>query len=365
MKKQNGFSMIEMMVSLGLAGIATMIVYNIYEFSQKETRILSEDIINTIARFGASRVLTYDLLSAEPSFNYVNMADDNERPFFALAKNEFCRSEKCKRKLTLEITRGQTKSKSFYIIVKRPQGKESLKFSIEPDSVYGADKQYSAINWRKTDVNFSISKSSDRPDSPWQKERLLMLTSEMDFYDCNAPVMSMSGGSCMITCPDPGKCNFVTKRPFRMLGAVNADELDMSFYKIEGAPSNILKTSYDICRPDKNNNCLGRIDLTSGLTSTRLFYEKLPYIPGNDNRTSLAPVEVVKYWLERPNAQSGDHMIQLMRSKATFVGGKIEFQKPIILMNGLQSIVFSRVNISNPIIEYKLKKVRMKKSLNK
>lgn len=356
--------MVEMMVSLGLAGLLAIVGVNLYEFSQKETKVLSEDIINTIARFGASKVLTYDLLSGEPSFNYVNLADDNNLPFFILAKNEFCRGTKCARKMTLEIQPGATKSKSFYIIVKKPQGKESLKFSIDPNSVFGPDKQYAGINWLKADVNYSLTKSADRPDSPWQKNRLLMLSSELEFYDCNTPVNSMTATGCTIACTNPGKCDYVAKRQYKMLGGVNADELDMTYFPIEGAPANLLKTAYDICRPDKDYNCQGRINIMDGLTSSRTFYERLPYIPGNDNRSNLAPVEIVQYWLERPNPTSPDHLINLMRTRAILVGGQIKWQKSIILMSGLQSLIFSRVNISNPIIEYKMRKVRLKKSLN-
>ncbi|WPU63365.1 prepilin-type N-terminal cleavage/methylation domain-containing protein [Peredibacter starrii] len=365
MKRRNGFSMVEMMMALGLTGMLALIAVNLYDFSQKETKVLSEDIINTIARFGASKTLTYDLLSGEPSFNYVNLADDNNLPFFVLAKNEFCRSSTCTRQLTLDIKPGATKSRSFYIIVKRPQGKESLKFTIDPNSVYSPSKIYAGINWQKSNPDYSITKTADRVDSPWQKGRLLMLTSEMDFYDCMSPVHSMgSTGGCKVSCENSGTCNFIVKRPYKMLGGVNTDELDMTYYPIEGAPAGLIKTAYQICRPNKEYNCAATIDLTGGLTTTRSFFDKLPYIPGNDNRATLAPVEIVQYWLERPNPTSADHLIELRRARATLVGGQIKFQKGVILMTGLQSIVFSRANISNSIIDYKLKKVRLKKSLN-
>ncbi|WP_408096424.1 hypothetical protein ACJVC5_15400 [Peredibacter sp. HCB2-198] len=365
MKRINGFSMVEMMMALGLTGLMALIGVNLYEFSQKETKVLSEDIINTIARFGASKTLTYDLLSGEPSFNYVNLADDNNLPFFALAKNEFCRNSTCTRQLTLDIKPGAVKSRSFYIIVKRPQGKESLKFTIDPNLVYGPDRSYAGINWQKADANYSITKSPERVDSPWQKGRLLMLTSEMDFYDCLSPVHSMTAsGNCKVTCENSGTCNFIIKRPYKMLGGVSDNEVDMNYYPIEGAPTGLIKSAYQICRPNKDYVCAATVDISGGLESSKTFFDKLPYIPGNDNRTTLAPVEIVQYWLERPNPTSPDHLIELRRARATLVGGRIKFQKGVILMTGLQSIVFSRSNISNSIIDYKLKKVRLKKSLN-
>jgi hypothetical protein len=89
----------------------------------------------------------------------------------------------------------------------------------------------------------------------------------------------------------------------------------------------------------------------------------MPYIPGSDNLASITPVELVRYHLERPNPGSPDNHIFLARSAATIDGGELSFERAHVLMTGIQSIVFTRKNVSNPTIEYKFIKVRYQKAI--
>jgi hypothetical protein len=90
-----------------------------------------------------------------------------------------------------------------------------------------------------------------------------------------------------------------------------------------------------------------------------MLFENLPYLPGTDNLSSLTPVELVRYHLERPSPNSPDTKIVLMRSTATIVGSELSFESAHILMTGVQSIVFTRKNISAATVEYKLTKSLM------
>lgn len=363
MNNNKGFSLLEVMIAIGLSGFLATIGYNLYQFSTKETTALSEDMMVTIARFGASKIITRDLSGAEPSFNYVNVNDDDGLPFFSLAKNEYCRQAKCSRKLTMEIKKGQTRSKSIYLIVKKSLGKEIQRLSIHPRSVFKPNKTFGGLNWQYASDQYSISKSN-LPESPWVEKRIMMLTSEVEFYDCNQSILKANyTGTCNITCSISGTCEYAIKRPFKMLGVVNKSPAeDMTYYPVN-SNDGLLQTKYRICRPDKNFQCIGQVDISNGIKSTKTFYERLPYIPGTDDRTILSPVEIVEYFLEKPSANAPDHQITLKRAKASFTGSAIKFDAPLTLMSGIQSIVFSRANISNPVIEYKLRKVRMKKSL--
>lgn len=363
MNNNKGFSLLEVMIAVGLSGLLATLGYNLYQFSTKETTALSEDIMVTIARFGASRVMTRDLSGAEPSFNYVNVNDDEGLPFFTLAKNEYCRQAQCSRKLTMDIKKGQTRSKSIYFIVKKSVGKEMQRLSVHPRAVFKPNKTFGGLNWQYGSEQYSISKSN-LPESPWVEKRLMMLTSEVEFFDCNQSILQTNfTGQCQVTCSVSGACEYAVKRPFKMLGVVNkSPSEDMTYYPINNNDS-LLQTKYRICRPDKDFKCVGEVDISSGIKSTKTFYERLPYIPGTDDRTILSPVEIVEYYLEKPSATAHDHQIVLKRAKASFTGSAIKFDAPLTLMSGIQSIVFSRANISNPVIEYKLRKVRMKKSL--
>ncbi len=363
MRNNRGFSLLEMTIAIGLSGFLATIGYNLYLFATKETNALSEDIMVTIARFGASKVITRDLSGAEPSFNYLNLADDTGLPFYTFAKNEYCRQEKCSRQLTLEIKPGEMKSRSMYFIVKKSLGKEIQRLSVHPRSVFKPDKSFGGVNWQHTSEQYSISKSN-LPESPWIENRIMMLTSEVEFFDCYTSVMQMNNtGTCRVTCSISGTCDYAVKRPFKMLGVVNkSPSADLSYYPINGKEG-LLKTNYRVCRPDKDFKCMGVVDIPNGIKSTKTFYEKLPFIPGTDDRTVLTPVEVVEYYLEKPTKEALDHQVLLKRAKASFSNGSIKFEKPLTLMSGIKSIVFSRKNVSNPVVEYKLRKVRMKKSL--
>lgn len=357
-----GFSLLEVIIAMALSGFLATVGYNLYQFATKETAILSEDILVTIARFGASRVLTRDLSGAEPSFNYLNIDDDNGLPFFTLAKNEYCRQDKCSRQLTLELKAGQKKSKSIYFIVKKSIGKETQRYSISPRQVFKTDKNFGGLNWQHG-TDRSISKATI-PESPWEPKRIIMLSSDIEFFDCNTTVLKMNNpGTCRISCSVSGTCDYAVKRPFKMLGVVDPlPSADMTYYPINGN-SALLATKYNVCRPDKDLNCLGKIDISGGIHNTKTFYENLPYIPGTDPRTVITPVEIVEYYLERPAPQSHDHLIELKRSTANLNGSSLEFGKSLTLMSGIKSVVFSRSNVSTPVIEYKLRKVRMRKSL--
>jgi hypothetical protein len=355
---EKGVSLVELAITAAMIAGIGIISFNFSNFTRKETTAISEDIMNTIARFGAAKVITRDLSAAGPSFNFLNMKDDQDLPFFVLARSEFCANKFCERKLTLSIPEGQVRSQSLYLITTKGAGDEMLKFTIEPKSVF-QNKTYAGINSAK-DVNYRINKTT-RPYSPWAKERILLLSSEVEYFDCLAPTQKADEG-CRLSCNPAGSCNYVVKRPYRFLGVVAGDEVDLKPLSIPVAPG-LLQTRYKICRPNKNLNCQETIDLTDGINDTKTFYQYLPYIPGLDNRTYLSPVEIVEYYLKRPNPQSPPHQNQLNRVKAKLVGTDLIFENPLILMSGVEAVEFSRKNISNPIIEYKIKKVRMRKSL--
>src|SRR5690606_6481662 len=102
---------------------------------------------------------------------------------------------------------------------------------------------------------------------------------------------------------------------------------------------------------------------SGGIVSPKTFFDKLPYMPGADNRASLAPVELVRYHLEKAGPNYPEHTIRFYRSTATLVGNKLVFKDSRVLMTGLQSLIFTRANISSPIVEYKMIKARARKSV--
>lgn len=342
--KQKGFSLVEMMIAVSLAAILGIGGYSLYIYSKKNTDRISEDIHTAITRLGASSILKKDLSAAELSFNFLNITDDNGLPFFTLAKNQYCKHDECSRELTLSASEENKTSKPIYFILRKSYLNETQKLTVHPKSVFNG-KNYAGINWQYDSAMYSLSRKHF-PLTSWEEGRMMLVSSENDFYDCNLSSKSNKSSTCLIECNNPGKCDFSIKRPFRFLGVVApTPSQDLTDLTIENSNSLLLR-DYNVCRPNKDNGCANHIQ--ANVTSSKTLYEKLPYIPGADDRTSIYHVNVVKYYLEY-----SDDKVHLYRSLGEVEGGRVKFGKGIKIMTGLKSIVFSRANVSNPSIEYR------------
>lgn len=363
---QTGMTMIEMVVTFALFSILAGIIFSVMEYADKQTKLQTEDIQSLILRLGASKVLARDIANSAPSFNYINFEDDSGRPFFVLAQNEACQGPSCERTFSMNIPAGETESNPLFLLTVRGETYEMLRFGVDPFMPFDpSSNTYIGVNAEASvDPQTGISQSV-LPFSPWKKGRLMMLQTANLFYDCQSTVNTpnfdpIPATTCPITCNPSGTCDYAVTRQLKLLGVVNNDEIDMSYTPVQSRPR-LLKTNYTICRPDDNMGCTVQPKYAGGLKlkTTKDLFELMPYIPGSDNLASLTPVELVRYHLERPSATSPDSKIVLMRSAATIVGGKLSFERAHLLMTGVQAIVFSRRNISNPTIEYKLTKARM------
>jgi hypothetical protein len=355
--------MIEMMIALAVTSILGGIIFSVIEYADRQTKLQTEDIQSMILRMGGAKVLVRDVASSSPGFNYLNMPDDTGKPFYVFAQNEYCQGSTCERNFTLSIPSGQVISSPYFLLVTRGDANEMLRLGVDPYTTFSDTNTYVGVNASaQTDPTTGLSKSVI-PYSPWTKGRLILLQSANHFYDCMSLVNTfdpLPSAQCAMTCNPSGTCDYATTRQIKVLGSVNLNEVDMAFNPVKSRPI-LLKTKYMICRPDQNGHCnvSSKFQNALDMKSSQSFYENLPYLPGTDNLSSLTPVELVRYHLERPSPNSPDSQIVLMRSTATIVGSELSFESAHILMTGVQSIVFTRKNISNPTVEYKLTKARM------
>lgn len=354
---QKGFTMVELMAAVGLTGVVGMVLFGVIKYADKETKIVTEDIQTTILKFGATKVLQRDLSNAHQSFNYLEVNDDNNKPFLVLGSSEYCLAN-CSRQLTLTIPDGQVRSdKVLYLLVIKGLGGEMLRFSIDPNNTFDSStKKYKYLNGRDSDPDYSISKNV-RPYSPWTAGRILLLTSEMIFYDCLTGINGVTSSTCPLSLKNSSDENYAVQRPYKMLGVVNSDEKELEFFEVAMRPD-LLRKEYKVCRADKNMGCSAGsvIDMTGGgsMKNAQTFFENMPILPGQDNSAYLQPIEFVRYHLERPTPHSKDSEILLMRSTASFNGSKLSFDRAHAVMNGVKSLVFTRKNISNSVIEFKI-----------
>lgn len=358
MNNARGLSLVEVMIGVAIMGGIALAVNSLTQFSNKQSKLATESIQDMIARLGASKVLIRDLSTAAHSFGYLNIKDDNGMPFFVVAKDEVCLPSaadpaRCSREIKLTIPSGKLRSEPFFLIVTKGRPEEKLRFNVSPRKMFSAapSASYMMLNRFHADPDKTLTKSVNRLESPWVANRLLMLTSEVDFFDCYSKTHTFANTlSCLTTCALPGTCDHATRRPFKMIGVVNEDTRDMKFVDIKDR-SDAFKIQYRVCR---TNSCDGAATTEEVLTTTQAFFERLPYFPGLDNNAYLTPVEVIRYHLERPSLTADPTKTLLMRSTAEIVGSKISFTRAHILSSAIQSIVFFRENISNPAIEFKM-----------
>ncbi len=355
---EQGLSLVELLLSVSMLGILGFATLNLYQFSQKESMVASENIQALISRFGASKVILNDISDAEASFNLINLKDDDNLPFFILPTNELC-TKNCTRKLTLRIPPGEKKSQSIYFILRRGQQNEMLKFTIDPRTAFSGST-YRGINRYFSNSTYSIAKQY-RPHSPWDKNRLMLLTSELSFYDCNNT--TRNSNDCNFTCRNnsDASCSYIAKRPMRFIGTVTVNEKDLTEVSVPNG--SFFDKSFHFCVPNKDLVC-EKLSLNSvEIKSPQDLFENLPIIPGMDNRTHISPIQIIAYSIRRDNINSPEHTQQLIRSRLIHSGGKLVLGHPRVLMTGISEAEFRRENISIPIIEYRLKKVRMRKSI--
>lgn len=363
-KGQKGFTLVEIAITLSIVGVIGLIVVNVTRYADRQSKIQIEDIQTLIAKVGASKVIQRDLANASPSFNYLNIKDQKNPslPFFVYSRDEFCAEGNgvvCKREFKLSIPKGELVSDAFFLIVVKGFNKEKLKYSLSVETdvfSQGSLPTYLGINH-----SGEITKSPDNIESPWIAERLMLLSSNNSYYDCSNKLHSVDDSAdCKISCSDPGKCNVAVKRELKMLGAVGKNQKDLEFFPVIQREE-LLKTNYSICNVNESLGCSSRIN--ANVREPKILFEEMPYSPGMDNGAFFTPVELVRYHLERASPNSPDHEIRLLRSTATISGKYLSFQRAHILMTGAQEVVFTRKNVSNPSIEYKITRAKPQQSI--
>lgn len=355
-RQQQGFTLLEITITLALSGALALAAYSLYNYTNKNTKDSMFEITESVARLNAASIIQKDLSNAELSFNFLNIPDDNSSSFFIHAKNQYCRHKQCARTLTLKPSSGKSKGKSIYLVVKKTNLNEVQTLSIHPRSVFQSST-YAGINWQFNSPTHSISRDKF-PLTSWEENRIMLLSSESEFFDCNISSMSSNAKTCQIECNQPGQCDYAIKRSFRFLGIVQPKpSIDLSPLTIKENTS-LLSRAFNVCRPNKDNSCAAKIPVT--IKDPKSFFEYLPYTPGLDERSNLHLVDIIKYHLIEEGSTNGEKEISLARSIGTIQGNQIIFGHSVKIMSGLDSVVFSRSNISNPVIEYKFKSSRRK-----
>jgi len=358
---EKGITLVEVTISLLLFGVLGMAIFNTLNFSKRVSDNATEDIQLLISQYGASKLIAQDLNGSLPSFNFIHILDDSNRPFFVWATNELCQQD-CNREIQLKMGNNLISDKILYLIVSKGKPEELEKFIVDPEvslTLSGTSLVYHGVNRYFNQADYSISKQY-RPYSPWSKERLLLLSTLASFNDCNNLISGTeeASTSCKTYCSTPGSCNFAATRPIKFLGYVNNQEKDLVTISnvLDSGRSKIpLNLHYRFCQQSTGADCINAPQEALKINSAQSLMKNMPYIPGKDNRAFLTPVELVRYYLKKNNANDPSFKVQLVREKGFLKNGRINWGSPVILITGIESLNFKRPNISDPIIEYDIK----------
>lgn len=356
-KGEQGITLVELVISVLLLGVLGVATFNTLNLSKKFTDNKTDEILQLLSQYGASKLISRDIDGSLPSFNYLRTLDDSNRPFFVWATNELCQSGQsiCKREIKLIMPPTSTSSAFFYLIVKRGNPGELEKFIVNPeDSFPKPSRVYVGVNVPSN----SISKKN-RPISPWAAGRLLLLSTIGSFNDCNNLISGTAGGgSCPTSCIAAG-CDFAATRPVKFLGYVDNQERDLvGFTNIDNSIS--LSRSYRFCQQTTSHICTSEAS-TSIIDSAEKLMRNMPYINGLDTRTFLTPVELVRYYLKRSSTRDPAAKVQLIREKGFLRNGALSWGAPVVMITGVESFNLRRPNISEPNIEYDIKLVSIRK----
>lgn len=80
--QQQGFSLLEVLMSIGLAGLVTMALYTLWVGSNQQITNMEKEIENYTDLESGQRIMLRDLKNVDPTFGAISLKDDNGHPMF-------------------------------------------------------------------------------------------------------------------------------------------------------------------------------------------------------------------------------------------------------------------------------------------
>lgn len=300
LRSQRGFTLLEIVMALGLAGLVSVAVFTFYTTFTKSIFQLSDEIEVSQDLESGQRIMLRDLKLMDPSFGVVTVEDDFSKPFFEvfndLPEDELDASIKVndpkdpthpfKRQVTLkaggrtEITLllHDTNAHSFATLNYDPSWAYAMLSKADWSGTPG-NVEYRHVNWVKPAPNGHPAMiSSMRPaeyvggkkvrNGYWNKGQLLM-------FDMPAVFRSPA----QIT-----ERNKYAPRPPFFVGRVAGNNTDAAF-NIDPEVRKIVNTTHPITP-------------TYDILSAHDFLWGLPSVAGGMPTVRLRPVKLVKYYVE-------------------------------------------------------------------
>lgn len=317
LRSQSGFSLIELMVSVGIMGVTSVLILGTFTDTFRMNQQVSNILNQKTDVLVGENVIFNDLRNIDPSFNVIDLRDDSGNGFYDYIPDvpeKFLRGQ-VSRKVTLK----KDGLKEFYFLESDVAAGSLLIF--DPVNAYRIGSAPADVNSAASLTFISLNQNAvianQRPQF-WKDGRLLML-------DTPARVRPVVGGMVDLNVPP---------RSPVFIGQVGGPAL---------SPLNGIQRLIRTAHPESG----------VPITSADQFLRTIPPVGGGQTFVRMRAVRIVRYSFQEVDPVRGWALY-----RSTLKGN--EFVEPFMITDRLDSVVFSRRSVNQKLIEYLVNKVEQK-----
>lgn len=311
---QNGMTLIETLVGIGVLSISLVIIAGAQLMIKKEMAKLDDKIQGKIEVLSGEKLILFDIQAANISFNNMNVLDNNNNNFFDFVPEKSANTTADSPDRILTLAEGE-KSEIFFLLQDTKKGPVLI---YDPISAYKVGPAPSDFNLPATLTFVSLNQGnfvSNQRVNFWENGQLL-------FLDTLARVRPAVGELDMTKAP----------RSSTLLGSVNETSLD----PIENLPG-LLKTTH----PEVESVVIDSADT---------FLRTISSFGGGVSTVRMQAVRLIKYWISKEDGN-------LKFYKSFYSGKDKAWGNKILIADFVDRIVFQRNSIGSKIVNFKIQKI--------
>lgn len=311
---EQGFSLAEVMVAAGLAGVVFLFATQFFTIVNKDSEKSKDRLLKSLNKLQFEQIIRYDLSAAKPSFGTMDYPDDKDQNFFDYFFDAPCAAADCTREVTLEMpaTEGAY-SKSFYMMITDNLFKKEL--------VYDPKEAYSNTGLTFDSINRNNILGLLTP-SPWDAGSLMLLYSKYAVRD------------------DSTKYDLEPPKLVSYLGWL----VDVNNKTLKYEP---IKDDKEAIYYFRGTKPVPGTDISTNTEDK--FFRNIPYLEGLPTEVYLSRVKIVRFRVQTIK-EKGILYGKVLRGTKN-VGGDY---REIAIADKVKFLKFQRSNISTPQITINL-----------
>jgi type II secretory pathway pseudopilin PulG len=319
MKKNKGFTLVEMVIAGGISAAVVLYAVTYFKDKDNETKKLQSALEDTLDSLSFEQRIRKDMSETKYSFNTLTLKDDTNKVFFEYLSEGKCVFN-CSRKLTINAV---NKKQMYFIIKDNSQAVEQV---FSPVNAYNFTGGMSTNNNNLSFV--SLNKDNvlkSKKFTPWEistdiKSRLILAYSPVLVYPPNTVYGTV-----------PGKM-------IKYMGWLNGGNLQGKL--ITEKINTSAGTIFDDVDPRYNDK----------ITSEDAMLKRLPYTSGMGVFVIVAPVKVIRYRIAS-QLVNGKTVNSLYRDELK-EGSKYT---QVVFAADVDQVTFSRETISSGAVDIAIK----------